>query len=250
MGGCFPPLRPFSPPPTKGPPAGLTAGRGECVSLSHATNPRSKSVSSTFFFPLFCLGPSNQAVPSFSGLSCYSPLGLSAATHKWPPAGGKAVFPSKSRSPFPTPLPIRADGVPARRVPLPVPHFLLPSPPFLPISAAAFFLLQKQQLLRQELGEGRVAWPPAGGAEVVPALAGFARTLRAKGGKRHPSARSSAPLPPSDGFCIQLLQKDHSRLRLALLQEQSLLGLQGKSKAPGHPARKFHLEPKRAQLDC
>lgn len=62
--------------PAKGPPAGLTAGGDEYVSLSYATNPRSRSVPSTAFH-----------ASSFFGLSCSSPL---AAACTWSSADGKA----------------------------------------------------------------------------------------------------------------------------------------------------------------
>lgn len=116
------------------------------------TNPRSRSVSSTFFLPLLYLGLASKQFQAFFGLSCYSLLELSAAARRWPLADGGAELPSKCCVPFPIPPPPTHLHLRQQR---PCPGALAPAPCFLPpsltslhISAAAFVFLQK--LLRRE----------------------------------------------------------------------------------------------------
>ena len=133
--------------PAKGPPAGLTAGGDEYVSLSYATNPRSRSVSSTSFHAS-TWDPLLSSFKLFWPFLFFSP---SCCMHM-------VICRWKGRpSPLPIPLYPGLTTVPALGLWLSILTSAAFSSPFLPISAVAVFLPQKLQLLRQEPEEGRVA---------------------------------------------------------------------------------------------
>lgn len=133
--------------PATGPPTGLTAGGDESVSLSYATNPGSRSVSSTSFHAS-TWDPLPSSSKLFWPFLSFSP---SCCAHV-------VICRRKGRpSHLPIPLYPRPASVPALGLWLPVLTSAAFSSPFLPISAVAVFLPQKLQLLRQE--PGKEEWP-------------------------------------------------------------------------------------------
>lgn len=110
----------------------------EVSTCPYLTNRRSRSVSSTLCFPLFYLRPSSEQFYTFC-FFCYSPLELSAATHRWLPTDQKAGFSFQALWFLSHPSLTEANGVPYQGAWVPASHFLLPTLPFWDTSVAFSF---------------------------------------------------------------------------------------------------------------
>lgn len=210
--------------PATGPPTGLTAGGDESVSLSYATNPGSRSVSSTSFHAS-TWDPLPSSSKLFWPFLSFSP---SCCTHV-------VICRRKGRpSHLPIPLYPRPASVPALGLWLPVLTSAAFSSPFLPISAVAVFLPQKLQLLRQEPGR-KSGLTTCWWTDEALGLAGIPKTWRAKGGEKD-------FCPPGVQLPSHLQLATPALLERPSSESRAFLACKG-SRSPCHPARNLHLEP-------